>query len=483
MQVERRVLGNALTLGVGAIIGQLANFGFVILVARGFGREVFAQYALSMVIGGLACLMVSFGSISLLTRCSAQDLTRSIEMLKSVLPIQVGIAILVWILVVAAALLFSPTVENLVILGCIVAHHIILRITGVLLAYLHGQERMQTVAAVKVGRSIVMLAAGTALAFTTGNALAGISAMPMTALLFLFYTNGKLKGLIGPVGWRWDPAGAWAVAKQAFPFFLIIAVTAACDRLGPLMLSAIQNPDALATYASGERIITAAAILYTMLTAASVPAASRFALSDRERFTRLANRITRLVCLAMLPVATLLFLFSDDIIVLMFGREFVTSAPVLRIVAWILVVRGINSVQEMAAVSASRQRDVLLTRGVGLAMIMMLGPLLIWKFGATGLAWVTLAAESTYAAALHLRLWRLGISLSLLRPAAATLIACAVALAAGKLSQDLGLPARVAVVGLSIVAGLWIFGAVRSHDLRYLRSILKTKRSDHLEPG
>ena len=483
MQVERRVLGNAASLGVGAIIGQLANFGFVILVARGFGREVFAQYALSMVIGGLACMLVSFGSISLLTRCSAQDLPRSIEMLRSVLPIQFGIAILVWILVAAAALLFSPTVESLVILGCIVAHHIILRITGVLLAYLHGQERMQTVAAVKVGRNIAMLAAGAALAFTTGNAMAGISAMPMTALLFLLYTHGQLKSLIGPVSWRWDPPGAWHVAKQAFPFFLIIAVTAASDRLGPLMLSAIQNPDALATYASGERIITAAAILYTMLTAASVPAASRFALSDRERFTSLANRITRVVCLAMLPVATVLFLFSDDIIAFMFGREFATSAPVLRIVAWILVVRGINSVQAMAAVSASRQRDVLLARGVGLAMIVVLGPPLIWKFGAAGLAWVMLGAETAYSAVLHLRLRRLGISLSLLRPAGATLIACAVALAAGMLSQHMVLPARIAVVGLSIVAGLWIFGAVRSHDLRYLLAILKTKRSDYLEPG
>jgi O-antigen/teichoic acid export membrane protein len=483
VQVERRVLGNAVSLGVGAILGQFANFGFVILVARGFGREVFAQYALYMVIGGFACLPVSFGSISLLTRCSAQDLPASIEMLKSVLPIQLGIAILVWILVVAAALLFSPTVESLVILGCIVAHHIILRITSVLLALLQGQERMQTVAAVKVGQSVAMLGAGAALAFMTGNAMAGISAMPLTAMLFLLYTHDKLKGVIGAVDWRWDPRGAWDVAKLSFPLFLIIVVTVACDRLGTLMLGAIQSPDALATYASGERIITAAAILYTMLTAASVPAASRFALSERERFTSLANRITRIVCLATLPLSTVLFLFSNDIIVFMFGGEFATSAPVLRIVAWILVVRGINSVQAMAAVAASRQRDLLLARGVALAIIASLGSIVIWKFGATGLAWLMLVAETAYSAVLHLRLRRVGISLSPLRPASATLVACAVALAAGILSQDMSLPARIAVAAPIMLAGLWIFGAVRSHDLRYLQAILKTQRSDHQEPG
>jgi len=483
VQIERRVLGNAASLGIGAVIGQLANFGFVILVARGFGRDVFAQYALSMAIGGLACILVSFGSISLLTRCSAQDLPRSIDMLKSVLPVQAAIAIVLWVLVVATASFFVPSLESLVLLALIAAHHIILRINSVLLAQLHGQERMQTMAAVKVGRSVAMLAAGSALAFTTGNAVLGIAAMPVTAALFLFYSYAKLTALTGPLGWQWDPAGAWEVAKQSFPFFLIIMVTAACDRLGPLMLSAIQSPDALATYATGERIITAAAILYTMMTAASVPAASRFAVSDRERFTGLINRITRIVCLAMLPTASVLFLFSDEIIALMFGREFTSSAPVLRIVAWLLAVRGINSVQAMAAVSLSRQRDVLVSRWAALAIIVLLGPLLIWRVGAAGLAWIMLVAETAFSAVLHVKLRRIGISLALLRPAGATLLACAAALGAGLLSATMGTPVRIAVVVSTMAAALWLFGAVHGHDLRYLRQILKTRRSDSLEPG
>ena len=148
------------------------------------------------------------------------------------------------------------------------------------------------------------LAVGVALAVATGSAIAGVSAMPVASCFFLLYSGYKVRSVLGPVTWKWDPRGAWNVARQAFPFFLIVAVTTACDRLGPLMLIAIQDPDSLATFASGERIITVAAILYSMLTAASVPAASRLALTDGERQRKLASRIARIVLLAVVPAAT-----------------------------------------------------------------------------------------------------------------------------------------------------------------------------------
>ncbi len=481
MQLERRVLGNAASLGVGAVLSQLANFGFVILVARGFGREIFAQYALSMAIGGLACLLVSFGSISLLVRSSAQDLSRSIEMLRSVLPFQIIVGLGIWIVILALGVVFSSTIENLIILGCIVAHHIIIRITAVLLSQLHGQERMHIVAAVKVGRNIATLAAGVALALTTGSAVAGVSAMPVASIFFLLYSGLKVRSLLGPITWRWDPRGAWNVATQAFPFFLIVAVTAACDRMGLLMLSVIQDSDSLATYASGERIITAAAILYSMLTAASIPAASRLALADRARHQKLVNRVARVVFLAVLPAATMLFLFSADIIVFLFGSEFTTSAPVLRIVAWVLVIRGINSVQTMGAVSAGRQRDVLTGRSCALVLLLVLGPPLIWAAGPVGLACTMLGAEMGYAAILHGLLQRAGIGTSPVRSSRATVAACGVTLVVGIISMNLDLISRIALMSGCIVAGLWIFGAVRKHDMKYLFAILKTKRSDYLE--
>jgi O-antigen/teichoic acid export membrane protein len=478
VQIERRVLGNAAFLGVGSVVGHIANFGFVILVARGFGREVFAHYALSMAIGALACILVSFGSISLLTRTSAQDRLRGSEMLSAVLPVQAMIAIALWIAILGLAFVFPHTTESLIILACVLAHHIIVRLTGVLLSQVRGRERLDIIALVRVGRRITTLGAGVVLALATGSALAGISAMPIASLFFLLYSGSKVKGLVGPIPWKWDPRGAWNVTRKAFPFFLIVAVTAACDRLGPVLLGAIQDPDSLATYASGERIITFVAVLYSTLTAASVPASSRLALSDAEAQLRFAHRIMRLVLLAVLPTATLLFLFSPDIIVLLFGREFATSAPVLQVAAWIPVVRGFNSVQAMVAVSRGRQRDVLIGRCCALILLIVCGVPLIWLVGPVGLAITVLALEIGYTAVLHRLLARADIDILPSQSLWGIVATCVATLVVGLLSADLYVAYRLALLGGCVIAGSWIFGAVRRHDLRYLHSVLMSRRSD-----
>lgn len=481
MQLERRILGNATSLGVSAIIGQLANFGFVILVARGFGREIFAQYALSMAIGALACILVSGGTILLLVRSGAQDMPRGLGMVAAILPFQAVTGVVVWLATLALGFALAMSAEELSILACIVGHHVIIRITAVLLTQLQGQERMSIVAAVDVGRSILALAGGLALALTTGNAVAGISAMPVASSVFLLYTGVTVHRELGPIAWKWDPGAAWQVAMQALPFFWIAALATANERLGILMLRVIQGGDALATFASGERIITAAAILYSTLTAASLPAASRLALTDGTRHLELSNRVARLVLLIVLPAATAMFLFSADIIGLLFGSEYASSAPILKIIAGILVIRAISSVQDMTALSAGRQDDVVAGRIAALILLLILGLPLIRIAGPLGLAYAMLGAEVGYAATVRVLIRRAGVTISPLRPSRATLAACGLTLIVGMAAADLHLLPRTMLALGCLVAGLWAFRAVRPHDLRYLLAVLRTKRSDY--PG
>jgi O-antigen/teichoic acid export membrane protein len=480
VQLERRILGNATSMGVSAVIGQLANFGFVILLARGFGRDIFAQYALSMAIGALACVLVSFGSISLLVRSSAQDISRGLEMLRAILPVQVLMGLIVWVATLALGVILSMTAVELSILGCIVGHHVIIRITAVLLTPLQGQERMDIVAVIQVGRNVLALATGVTLALTTGSAVASVSAMPIASIVFLVYASAKVQGLLGPIAWKWDPKAARHVVMQALPFLLIVALSTGNQRLGVLMLSVIQGNDALATFASGERIITSAAVLYTMLTVATLPAASRLALSDSPRHHELVNRVARLVMLVVLPAAITLVLFSDDIIGLLFGSEFATSAHILRIVAWVLVIRAVSSIQEMAAISTERQRVIVIGRSYGLVLLLLLGLPLIWMAGPFGLAFAMLGAEIGYVATLQVLLRRAAVAISPLSSSLRTVAACGFTLVVGMIAANLDLLPRAVLLVGCVIAGLWGFGAVRPHDLRYLLTILRTKRADYL---
>jgi O-antigen/teichoic acid export membrane protein len=479
MQIERRVLGNATSLGLSALIGQVANFGFVILVARGFGRDVFAQYALSMAIGALICTVVSFGSISLLVRSSAQDRSRGLEMLGVILPVQWMLGIGVFAITIASGVLAKMPLDNLCILSSIVAHHIISRITAVLVAQLQGMERMDIVAVLRISRSLVTLSAALIIALTTENPILAVASMPVTSFLVLLSASAIVRRIAGPLNLRWDQTAAWHIAIQAFPFFITAMLAAAGNRIGILILSAFHGNDGVATYASGERIITAAVVLYSMLTAATLPAVSRLAPIDPERHSEVVNRLVRIVMLFVLPAATLLFLFSGDIIALLFGQEFISSVPILKIVSGVLVARSLISVQAMLAVSVGRQREVLVGRVVEVTLLVLVGLPLIRAIGPLGLAYTVLVAEVGQAAVLYVLLHRAGVMFSLPRLAGATVAGCAITLALGALLPALPVIPRVLLIVGCMFIALWGLGAIRRHDIMYFLAIIKTDRSNH----
>jgi len=479
MQLERRVLGNAASLSMSALISQLANFGFVILVARGFGRDIFAQYALSMAIGGLICTVVSFGSISLLIRSSAQNRSHGLDMLGVVLPVQAVLGISIFATTIAGGFFSNMSFENLCILASIVAHHTIIRITAVIVTPLQGMERMDVVAVLRIARSLITLIAALSIALTTSNAVLAVASMPVISFVFLVVAGGIVGRWLGSIYLRWDRKATCLIAIQSFPFFITALLSTASDRIGILMLGGLHGSDGIATYASGERVVTAASVLYSALTGAALPAASRLIPDHRERHIEVVNRIVRIVILLMLPVAALLFLFSGDIIALLFGQEFVSSVPILKVMAFALSIRALASVQIMVATSIGQQRDVLIGRIAALVLLVSAGLLLIRSLGPLGLAYAVLAAELVQAIVLYILLRRAGILISPVRLAGATTTACALTIALGTLLLDAGLVTRVILLVPCMIASLWGLGAVRGHDIKYFFSILRTDQSDY----
>jgi O-antigen/teichoic acid export membrane protein len=478
MKIERRVLGNAASLGVSELIGQIANFGFVIIVARGFGREVFAQYALSMAVGALICTLVSFGSISLLIRSSAQNRSRGFEMLGIILPVQIVLGVGVFALTIAGGIFAKMSSDNLVILGSVVAHHIILRITSVVVTQLKGMERMEIVALISIGRSLITLIIALAVSLTTRNEILAVGSMPVTSILFLLLAIGVVRHFLGSFDLRWDLTAAWKIAVEAIPFFATVVLNATSQRIGLLMLGGLSGNQAVATYASGERTVAASAFLYTMLTGATLPAASRLAPSDRRRHSEIVNRLMRTALLLALPAATLMYLFSDKIIWLLFGNDFISSVPILKVFAAVLAIRALVSVQVLIAVSVGHQRDVLIGRVVSLALLVSVGLPLIREAGPLGLAYSVLAAEIVQAIVLSVLLDRRAIEISLVQSAGATAVGCALTLAFGLYLPIEAFVPRAMLIASCMILALWGSGAVRRHDLRYLVEILKTDRSD-----
>jgi O-antigen/teichoic acid export membrane protein len=476
MKVEHRLVGNIAVLGAGEFVAQFANFFFVILIARAFGPGLLGQYSLAMAISALAVVFVSFGTTTLLVRDIGRAAEEGAELLRVLFPVQVVIAMVAWIIIVLGGAMTDMSGSELGVLAAVSGYQILFRLSGILLTEPKGRQQMNPVAIVRAGIPLVILCAAAMLVSLEAGPLATLSVMPVAALFFTVYAGRSATRLGGPIRVRWDRQGFLDGLLQARSFFMIMLLGSAYERIGVIILGVMATHVTVGHFAAGERMMTVLAVLVGIYASAALPALSNLAARDSRRLLQLADHLVRLAWLVGLPSATVLMLFSDEIIALFFGAAFSESAKVLAVASLLLIIRAILSILGPLSMATGRPGDLAYARGVALVVLCICAPTLIWLFGARGLAGAMVVAEFILVTVLASRLAAAGNLPRLFRPGLGVFAACSVTFAAGWWGMDWPLLVRAFATVAVGITGLWVFGAIRARDIQFLLELARTKR-------
>ena len=475
LETQKRLFGNTVLLSGGDGVAQLANFVFVVALARTFGRDLLGVYAFAMAVGALLSVFVSLGTHRLVLRKLSREPERTTEAVGALLAFQAGMAVALVAAVHLAAqwLDASPLMVRAVTL--LAGFHVLLRLTQLFVLGYTAREKMGPAAVVAAAERItVLLLGGLAMAWGAGAELT-LASMPAAALLILIVTGTYAARRFGRPRLRFQRAEIADYLRQASPFFHVIVLAALYLRLGIIYLTVLGGEAETGLFTSAEKLVAAAGMVQIMFSAALFPVVSRLWNGQREQFADLMQRAGRLILFLTLPIATLLALFAQDIVRILYGDTFSDAAAVLAAVAWVLVLRGIWQLLATAGQAADRPRLLVAGRGLGLAVLTLASLVLIPPYGAMGLVAAMLAAEIASVALLHVLLQRAGVPVMGFGSALRVVPACLLAAGLAYLTADLALWLRLGAVAGGGAAALWLFGAIRSHDLTYLRAIADSR--------
>lgn len=472
MDVERRILRSASILFTAGALSQLTNFAFVTIFARQYGPVVFGEYSFALSLGAMLSIGVSLGANRwLLRQCSARPDCWA-EHVGVLLPAQLAIAALLTGGVAAASAWMGLPRELVYVLAATTALQLSVPVTGLLVIGFSGSERMSYAALSDLGLRLAILVAAGWLALRGASPGTVLAVLPAAAFVVGAILFRLAYAEFGRPHFRLDAAALRSIWQQSLPFLGIAAVTALYMRVGLLILRGFGGAAEVGIFAPAERLIMAAGILYLTFSKAIFPPLVRLYGQDREHFGQLSNRSTRVFLILALPAATVLFVFAEDIVLLLFGESYRESAAVLRIIAPLLVLRALSLLLDRVAVAANEMRLALTTKSLSLAALVAGALLLVPGRGASGLAIALIGAQSLQLMALvhGLRVRRL--LPKIVRPLAATGMACLLTVLALDVA-DLASPGLRLTIGLSVgVFLLWAFRAVQSADIQYLRRLL-----------
>jgi O-antigen/teichoic acid export membrane protein len=264
----------------------------------------------------------------------------------------------------------------------------------------------------------------------------------------------------------------WNEASAAFFASLLLGLFLRVDLFA---LTALGRPTHEAGYYGAAQNLS---IIPGMFAAAFAPVLlatlSRMQRDGEHEHARIMSRDAIRLVFGMLPFAAMTAGASHEVVVLIFGTGFASTAPLLQWLIFSKVVAVLISIAFIILIVAGRPGWTLLVAVPMLALALPGHYVLVPRFGPLGAAWVTAALEAVGAlasVAIIYRIWRVlppaGTSVRTILVGAAAWAAAAFWPTAGWWTVS-----KVALISAGIAVGYALLGEFSARELAWVRAKL-----------
>jgi O-antigen/teichoic acid export membrane protein len=447
----KRILGNSLLRVGGYAIGASLFFAATVLVARYLGTEGFGHFSFILAVVSVFQLVADMGVRNIVIRDIALDkaqfqrhlgIARTLLWSLSLLSLG-GVVGLAQVLDLSHELRYAMYLAGLAVITTFYG----LAYSAVLRAF----EEMDWDIFGFVWHKVLFIVF-IWLVSRTSLGLQGVFAAMLlaNALQWLYYwivvslRHGRTKP-------SFNISAAWALLREALPLGVAEILRRLSRHVDKLMLAALSTPMALGLFSAAYKFLEAMAPFTANLTLPLFPVFSRLAQTSPAKLFRAYEQSLKFLYALGMPLAVIMFVLCERIVVLFFGEPYREAAAALRLMAPAVVLMLPTSVYGYVFTVLGRQRLYMMCVAASLLVNVLLAFWLIPFYGFQGAAIATMATEAVLFVAGQLALWQLGGDLTSLwllwRPLLAGLgmgVCCWA-------TQDLELAALAVGVGSGVV--------------------------------
>ncbi len=175
-------------------------------------------------------------------------------------------------------------------------------------------------------------------------------------------------------------------------FYFILAVFSSIQSQIPILLLQFNSSiDQIGLFNLGNRILSPLQMMLSMLLTALFPMLARLAINDKVLFAKRVKSLLNIIILTGIWGSLCFSLFSQDIVKLLYGEAYITTANVILIQCWFTVLFAIFCTIGTILSALDKQKllaTLSIIYGVVASPIFYFGT----KYGATGLAWAFVIA-------------------------------------------------------------------------------------------
>jgi O-antigen/teichoic acid export membrane protein len=273
--------------------------------------------------------------------------------------------------------------------------------SGFILEHLYGSismvfaafERFDIYAMVQVIERIVSFALLLSLLFLGFRLIAISWIRPLTALVILFLNLWLASKKILKSRLHVDKALSPFLLKEGWPFMADALFMIVYLKVDVVMLQAMKGSTIVGWYAIASGLVLVFIPLQMAVLQSVFPIFSRNYVEDQGSFSLYFERISRFLLSTGTAVAVIVTLAASPLVSLLYGKEYIQSVSMLRILIWALPLMSLSTLARTALMSCNLQRIALWVGGSNVIVNIVLNLFFIPLFGGHGAAMTTILTE------------------------------------------------------------------------------------------
>ncbi|ACS91096.1 flippase [Thermococcus sibiricus] len=395
MNTVQRIAKNMAVLFVARVVSMLLGFFYVMYTARYLGPANYGILSFALALTGIFGVIANFGLDPLTVREVARDKSLARKYLANGIVLKLLFGTLTFLIVSLVVNLLGYPEITIKVVYIITISIIIGGINNLFSSIYQAFERMEfmsigqilqsalflafAITAIKLGLNVVHFA----MIYLIVNLIVLGYHVVITALKFL-----RLKIEVDLGFWK-------SVVREAWPFLGMNVAIMIYFRTDTIMLSKLVGDTAVGIYNAAYKIADLSLLVPSIGVSVVFPVFSRSFKNNLTYFKFLSNLLIKSACYIALPMAIIVTLFSNKIILVIFGQDYLNSISVLEILIWTSAVKYVSMFQGNIMVVINKQKFTFKVTVIMAILNIILNLVLISRYSYVGAAFATLITEIT----------------------------------------------------------------------------------------
>lgn len=393
MSTARRIAKNTSILSISQIISYVLIFFYTIYIARFLGADGFGILSFALAFSGIFSIFADFGLNILIVREVARNKSLTKKYLGNGIIIKVILAFLTIILISLCLNLLNYPQNISITVYFISLSTILTSIFGIFYSIFQAYEKMEYQSLNQIINSILMFS-GVIIAMNLGLDVIGFSFIYfisslitlISVLLIYLWKFPLFKVEIDLSFWK-------QILKEAFPYGLSAIFVMIYYWIDSVMLSIMAGNEIVGWYNAAYRIIYIFLSFHTIFIISIFPVMSTFYKTAHKSLKFTFERSFKYLLIIGIPIAIITTLLSTQIILLIYGADYVPSIIALQILIWTIIFMFLNGLAGNLLGSVNKQQIVTKITCFGVVFNILLNFILIPKFSYVGASFATVITE------------------------------------------------------------------------------------------